>query len=77
MSEKAKEKLGIKIVETRETNIFDAEKGTIRVVEVKYEMPNGRVRSVFIPVEEYSPEEAIRRVREDFQKFGSILGREL
>mgnify|MGYP000086932181 CR=1 FL=1 len=77
MSAKPGEKMGIRIVDTRETVVFDPDRGPRRVIEVRYELPTKNVRSVFIPVEEYSPEEAVRRVREDFQKFGRLLGQEL
>jgi|GEM_PF-7082984 len=77
MSTREEKKLGIKILDTRETISFDPEKGPVRVVEVRYEMPNGLIRSVYIPAELYSPEEALRRVKEDYQKFGVILGKEL
>jgi hypothetical protein len=77
MSAKPGEKAGIRIIDTRETVVFDPERGPRRVIEVRYELPNKTVRSVFIPVEEYSPEEAVRRVREDFQKYGRLIGQEL
>jgi hypothetical protein len=77
MSAKPPEKAGIRIIDTRETVIFDAERGPRRVIEVRYELPNKMVRSVFIPVEEYTPEEAVRRVKEDYQKFGKLIGQEL
>ena len=77
MSAKPGEKAGIRIIDTRETVIFDPERGPRKVVEVRYELPSKTVRSVFIPVEEYSPEEAVRRVREDFQKYGRLIGQEL
>ena len=77
MSAKPSDRMGIRIVDTRETVVFDPDRGPRRVIEVRYELPTKNVRSVFIPVEEYSPEEAVRRVREDFQKFGRLLGQEL
>jgi hypothetical protein len=77
MSVKTGEKVGVRIVDTRETVIFDPERGARRVIEVRYELPNKTVRSVFIPVEEYSPDEAVRRVKEDYQKFGKLIGSEI
>jgi hypothetical protein len=77
MSSKSPEKPHLRIVDIRDTVIFDPERGSRRVYEVRYELPNKNVRSVFIPVEEYTPDEALRRVREDYEKFGKLLGMEL
>jgi len=77
MSSKSPEKPHLRIVDIRETVIFDPERGARRVYEVRYELPNKNVRSVFVPVEEYTPDEALRRVREDYEKFGKLLGMEL
>ncbi len=64
----------IRIIDVVETVRFDPERGPVRVVEVRYELPNQIIRSVYIPVNEYSPEEAIRRVREDYEKYGKLVG---
>ena len=73
------EKPKARIVAVFETSAFDPEKGTYRAVNVRIEYPigSGRYHDILIPVEEYSPEEAERRVREWVEKYGSILGREL
>jgi len=73
------EKPKAKIIRVFETVAFDPEKGSYRAVNVRFEYPvgSGNYYDIVIPLEEYSPEEAERRVREWIQKYGAIMGKEL
>ena len=68
-----------KIIRVFETVAFDPEKGSYRAVDVRFEYPvgSGNYYDIVIPFEEYTPEEAERRVREWVQKYGSLMGKEL
>ena len=72
-------KLKAKIIRVFETVAFDPEKGSYRAVDVRFEYPigSGNYYDIVIPFEEYTPEEAERRVREWVQKYGSLMGKEL
>ena len=77
MAEEKKPKA--KIIRVFETVAFDPEKGSYRAVDVRFEYPigSGNYHDITIPLEEYTPEEAERRVREWVQKYGSLMGKEL
>jgi len=65
------------ITSITETTAFDPEIGAYRAFRVRFEYPRGRYNDLFIKLEEYSPEEAVRRVREWVKRFGRIIGRPL
>jgi len=75
----AKEPGKARIIRVFETVAFDPERGSYRAVNVRFEYPvdSGNFYDVLIPWEQYSPEEAERRVREWVQKYGRLMGREL
>ena len=75
----AEEKPKAKIIRVYETVTFDPEVGTRKVVDVRFEYPvgSGNYHDITIPLEEYTPEEAERRVREWVEKYGSIVGKTL
>ena len=73
------EKPKARIIRIFEISAFDPERGTFRGVNIRFEYPvgSGNYHDIVIPLEEYTPEEAERRVREWIQKYGGIIGKEL
>jgi len=63
-----------RIVRIWETTAFDPERGHHRAVNVRFEHSPGRYEDILIPVDEYSPEEARRRVKEWIEKMRPALG---
>jgi len=60
-----------------ETTAFDPERGTYRAINVRFEYPEGVFHDILIPKEEYTPEEAERRIREWIEKYGVLVGRRI
>ena len=73
------EKPKARIIRIFEISAFDPERGTFRGVNIRFEYPvgSGNYPDIVIPLEEYTPEEAERRVREWIQKYGGIVGKTL
>jgi len=63
-----------RITRVFETTAVDPERGTYRAVNVRFEYAPGRYEDLLIPLEEYSPDEAKRRVKEWCEKYGVVIG---
>jgi len=68
------EKFKPRILRTWETTAFDAERGFHRAVNVRFEYAPGRYEDLLIPLDEYTPEEAKRRVKKWVEKYAEALG---
>ena len=75
--EQKSEKPKPKILRVYESWAFDPERGSYRAVFVRFEYPPGQIHDIPIPKEEFTPEEAERRVKEWVRSYGVLIGKEI